>query len=91
MQMALHGVTLMEVSWETLFPLTLPWWLRDKESCNIGGTGLIPGLGRSPWKRAWQATAVLLPGESYGQRSLVGYSPWGLKESDMIEVTEDLH
>jgi len=26
-----------------------------------------------------------LPGESHGQRSLVGYSPWGLKESDMTE------
>ena len=36
-----------------------------------------------PWRRAWQPTPVLLPGESHGQRSLVGYSPWGHKESDM--------
>ena len=36
----------------------------------------------------WQPTPVLLPGESYGGRSLVGYSPWGRKESDM---TERLH
>ena len=35
-----------------------------------------------------QPTPVFLPGKSYGQRSLVGYSPWGHKESDMSEVTE---
>ena len=33
----------------------------------------------------WQPTPVLLPGKSHGQRSLVGYSPWGCKESDTIE------
>ena len=33
----------------------------------------------------WQPTPVLLPGESHGQRSLVGYSPWGWKESGTIE------
>ena len=43
------------------------------------------GLGRSPWKRAWQPTPVSLPGEFHGQRSLAGYSPWGCKESDMAE------
>ena len=32
-------------------------------------------------------TPVFLPGESHGQRSLVGYSPWGHKESDTTEVT----
>ena len=34
-----------------------------------------------PWKTAWQHTAVFFPGESHGRRSLVGYSPWGRKES----------
>ena len=38
-----------------------------------------------PWRRAWQPTPVFLPGESHGQRSLVGYSPWSLKESDMTD------
>ena len=38
-----------------------------------------------PWRRKWQSTPVFLPGESHGQRSLVGYSPWGRKESDMTE------
>ena len=42
-------------------------------------------VGKIPWRRAWQATPIFLPGESHGQRSLVGYSPWGLKESDTTE------
>ena len=37
------------------------------------------------WRRAWQPTPVLLPGESHGQRSLEGYSPCGHKESDTTE------
>ena len=32
-------------------------------------------VGKIPWRRAWQPTPVFLPGESHGQRSLVGYSP----------------
>ena len=35
---------------------------------------------RIPWKRAWLPTPVFLPGEFHGQRSLVGYRPWGHKE-----------
>ena len=34
-------------------------------------------VGKIPWRRAWQPTPVCLPGEPHGQRSLVGYSPWG--------------
>ena len=41
--------------------------------------GLIPGSGRSPWKRTWQPTPVFLPGEFHGQRSLAGYCPYGRK------------
>ena len=55
-------------------------------SANAGGASSIPGLGRSiPWRRKWQATPVFLPGEFLGQGNLVGYSPWGLQESDMTE------
>ena len=39
--------------------------------------GLNPWVGKVPWRRAWQLTPVFLPGESDGQRSLVGYSPLG--------------
>ena len=46
-----------------------------------------PWVGKIPWRRAWQPIPVFLPEESHGQRSLVGYSPWGCKESDMTEVT----
>ena len=35
------------------------------------------------WSRKWQPTPVFLPGESRGQRSLAGFSPWGSKELDM--------
>ena len=38
-----------------------------------------------PWRRKWQPTPVSLPGESHGQRSLVGYSLLGRKESGMAE------
>ena len=47
-----------------------------------------PWVRKIPWRRAWQPTPVFLPGEFHEQRSLVGYSPWGRKESDM---TERLH
>ena len=40
-----------------------------------------------PWRKAWQPTPVFLPGEYHGQRSLVGYSTLGRKESKTIEVT----
>ena len=46
----------------------------------------IPSLGgKILWSRKWQPAPVFLPGKSHGQRSLVGYSPWGQRESDMIE------
>ena len=38
------------------------------------------------WRRKWLPTPVFLSGESHGQRSLVGYSPWGRKESDATEA-----
>ena len=40
-----------------------------------------------PWRREWESTPVFLPGKSYGQRSLVGYNPWGCKESDRVTNT----
>ena len=40
-------------------------------------------VGKIPWRRKWQPTPVVLPGKSHRQRSLVGYSSWDCKESDM--------
>ena len=50
--------------------------------------GFHPWVGKIPWRRKWQPTSVFLPGKSHGRRNLVGYSPWGRKESD---TTEQLH
>ena len=44
-------------------------------------------VGKITWSRKWQPNPVFLAGESREQRSLVGYSPWGCKESDMTEYT----
>ena len=52
----------------------------------------IQSLGwEDPWRREWQPIPIFLPGESHGERSLVGYSPWGHKESDKAEVTQHTH
>jgi len=42
-------------------------------ACNVGDLGSIPrSVGKIPWRRKWQPTPVFLPGESHGQKSLVG-------------------
>ena len=51
----------------------------------IQETWIGPWVGKIPWRREWLPTLVFLPGEFHGQRSLVGYSPWGGKESDTTE------
>ena len=56
-------------------------------TCNVGDLWSIPGVGRFPWRRAWQPTPAFLPGKSHAQRSLAGYSPWGHKQTDMTEHT----
>ena len=53
---------------------------------DVRDSGSVPGLGRSPGGRAWQPTPGFLPGKSHGQRSLVGYSPGGRKESNPTET-----
>ena len=50
-----------------------------------------PWVRNMPWRRAGQPTPVFLPGESHGQRSLAGCSPWRHKEQDMTEVTQHAH
>ena len=48
--------------------------------------GFHPWVVKISWRRAWQPTLVYLRGDSHGQRSLVGYSPWGHKELDMTKT-----
>ena len=47
---------------------------------DIRDAGSIPAFRRFPWRREWLPPPVFLPGESHGQRSLAGYSPWGRKQ-----------
>ena len=47
--------------------------------------GFDPWIGKIPWNRKWQPTAVFLPGKFHGQRRLAGYSSWSCKESDTSE------
>ena len=58
---------------------------RVKIHLKCGRPGFDPWIGMIPWRREWQPTPVFLPGESHGQRSLGGYSPWGHKELDMTD------
>ena len=67
---------------QSIFNPIFCWWVG---LCSLPAIYL--GLVLS-WRRHWHPTPVLLPGKSHGQRSLVGCSPWGLKESNM---TERLH
>ena len=57
----------------------LPQWLSGENELQCGRPELNPWVRKIPWRRAWQPTPVLLPGESHGQRSLVGFNPWGSK------------
>ena len=50
--------------------------------------GFSPWVRKIPWRRGWQPTPVFLPGESRGQRRLMGYSLWGHKE---LDTTECMH
>ena len=77
---------------EVVWRVGLPRWLSGKEStCDAGDAGLIPGSGRSPGEgngKPLQYSCSENPEQEEpgawtepGQRSLVGYSPWGRKES----------
>ena len=58
----------------------------DKEfACNVGDLGSIPGLERSPGGGHGNPLQYSCLENPHGQRSLVGYSPWGCKESRMTE------
>ena len=69
------GKQITKLMIDLLGPNGVPWWLSSRESASeAGDVGSIPGSGR----RKWQPTPVFLPGESHGQKILVGYSLWGV-------------
>ena len=57
----------------------------EESTCNVGDLGSIPGLGRSPGGEHGNPPQYSCLENPYGQRSFVGYSPWGCKEPDMTE------
>jgi len=68
----------------------LPWGLSSKESTCLlmketQECGFNPWIRKMPRSRKWQPSLVFLPGKFHGQRSLVGYSSRGHKESDTTE------
>ena len=67
----------------------VPKWLRQSSIClQCRRPVFHPWVGKIPWRRKWQPTLVFLPGESHGQRNLVGYITWSRKE---LDTTEQLH
>ena len=58
---------------------------KKKNHLQCRRTGSDLWLRKIPWRRDWLPTPVFLPGEFHGQKSLVGYNPWGHKELDTTE------
>ena len=79
-----HRVGFFWLNLTQSIPLELCWWLRWYRTClPCRRPRFNPWVGKIPWRSEWQPTPVFLPGESHGQRSLAGYSPWGRKKLDM--------
>ena len=62
-----------------------PWTAARQVSLSFTISRHLLKLMSIDWRRKWHPTPVLLPGKSYGRRSLGGYSPWGRERSDMTE------
>ena len=80
-----------EVENKEITSQVVQWWrislpMQEMQETRVQSLG-----GKIPWRRKWQPTPVLLPGKSHGQRSLVGYRPWGCKESDITEQLSTWH
>ena len=77
---------ILECSWASQVAL-----LVKKPTSRCGRCRFHLRVRKIPCRRGWHPSPGFLPGESHGQRSLVGHSPWGLKESDTTEVTQHTH
>ena len=75
---------LTELAHKIVTRYVLFWWLWI-QLCKHSWYGFCVGINFHFWRRQWQPTPVLLPEKSHGWRNLVGYSPWGRKESDTAE------
>ena len=100
LHLSLHPfITLYSHFWGINFKITckdpnigLPRWCNGKEStCQCRRRkrcGFNPWVRKIPWSRKWQLAPVFLLGKFHGQRRLLGYSPWGHRESD---ITDHIH
>ena len=71
-------------------PVGLPWWLSGKSIClQCRRPRFDSWVGNISWEKKLQPTPVFLPGKSHGQRSLLGYSPWGYKRVGDDLVTKE--
>ena len=61
------------------------WLRRERIRLQCKRPGFDPSVGKIPQRQEWLPTPVFLPGESHGQRSLTGYTPWSHKELDTTE------
>ena len=74
-----------ELNWTELNQLGFPGGSVVESTCQCRRCRFDSCVGKILWRRKRQPTPVFLPGKSHAQRSLVGYSPWGHKDSDTTE------
>ena len=72
-------------SWTQVSNFHFHWWFTGKKRNSLKRRWFLSVGWKIPWRRKWQSTLVFLPRKFHRQRNLVGYSPWGPKESDMTE------
>ena len=65
-----------------------PGSLVKKSACQCKRCRFDSWFEKNPWRRKWHPTPLFLPGESCGQRSLVGYRPWGWGVTKQSDTTE---
>ena len=88
-------ILVVEIWWELVCVHGLPRWHSGKKSaCQCRRHKrheLNPWVRKIPWSRKWQPVSVLLPREFHRQKSLGGYTPWSLKESDTTKWLSTEH
>ena len=83
------GLCIEGIKPSSLLPWLFPGGSDGKSVClQCGRPGFHPWVRKIPCRKEWWPTPGLFPGKSHGRRSLIGYSPWGRKESD---TTEQIH
>ena len=73
------------IIWKHIFHIECRWSSGKESICQYRKCAFDPWIGKIVCRRKWQPTPISLPGESHGQRSLEGYSPWGRKQVDTTE------